>query len=120
MAELIALVLVIVVHEGGHASAAQAAGLEWRLFARLPWKFGVAVVVPERGLDPRADLSIALAGPAASTALAVLTFQTWTWLSVVSGVIAILNLVPMPGSDGLRAIQAGRRLAAQPSSASAR
>jgi Zn-dependent protease len=115
VAELLALVLVIVVHEGGHASAAQAAGLEWRLFARLPWKFGVAVVVPARGLKPRDDLSIALAGPAASTALGVLTFQTWTWLSLLSGLIAILNLVPMPGSDGMRAIRAARLLAAQSS-----
>ena len=111
MTELVALALVIVCHEAGHAAAAQSAGLEWRAFARLPWKIGVAVVVPRRGLDPRDDLFIALAGPAASTALAVLTFQTWTWLSLLSGITAILNLVPLPGSDGLRAIRAARRLA---------
>jgi Zn-dependent protease len=120
MAELLAIALVVVCHEAGHAAAAQSAGLEWRVFARLPWKIGVAVVVPPRGLDPRDDLFIALAGPAASTALAVLTFQTWTWLSLFSGFVALLNLVPLPGSDGLRAIQAARRLAAQPSSPSAR
>jgi len=111
MAELVAIALVVVCHEAGHAAAAQSAGLEWRAFARLPWKIGVAVVVPRRGLDPRDDLFIALAGPAASTALAVLTFQTWMWLSVLSGVVAIVNLVPVPGSDGLRAIRAARLLA---------
>ena len=115
MAELAALVIVILSHEAGHAAAAQSMGLEWRPFARLPWKFGVAVVVPARGLHPRDDLFIALAGPAASTALAVLTFQTWPWLSVLSGLIATLNLIPMPGSDGLRAIRAARQLATQPS-----
>jgi Zn-dependent protease len=120
MVEFVAIVLVVVCHEAGHAAAAQFAGLECRPFARLPWKFGIAVVVPARGLDPRHDLFIALAGPAASTSLAVLAFPTWTWLSILSGVVAILNLVPMPGSDGLRAIRAARQLATQPSSPSAR
>lgn len=120
MTELVALALVIVCHEAGHAAAAQASGLEWRAFARLPWKIGVAIVVPEHGLHPRDDLFIALAGPAASTALAILTFQTWTSLSLLSGAVAILNLVPVPGSDGMRAIRAARLLAAQPSSPSAR
>jgi Zn-dependent protease len=110
MTEIIALLLVIVCHEAGHAAAARSAGLECRAFARLPWKVGVAVVVPARGLDPRDDLFIALAGPAASTALAITTFQTWTWLSVLSGAVAILNLVPLPGSDGMRAIRAARQL----------
>ena len=120
MAELVAIALVVVCHEAGHAVAAQSAGLEWRVFVRLPWKIGVAVVLPPRGLDPRDDLFIAVAGPTASTALAVVTFQTWTWLSLLSGLVAVTNLVPMPGSDGLRAIRAARRLAAQPSSPSAR
>jgi Zn-dependent protease len=120
MLELLAIALVIACHEAGHAGAAQFAGLRCRPFARLPWKVGVAVVVPARGLDPRDELRIALAGPAASAALAALTFEPWPWLGVLSGLVAIVNLVPLPGSDGLRAIAAARRLAVQPSSPSAR
>ena len=93
------------------AAAAQAVGLEWRAFARLPWKIGVAVVAPARGIRPRDDLLIALAGPAASATLAALTFQLSPWLSLFSALLAVLNLVPIPGSDGWRAIGAARRLA---------
>jgi Zn-dependent protease len=120
MTELIAVALVIACHEAGHAGAAQSAGLEWRAFARLPWRLGVAVVVPAQGLHARDELLVALAGPAASAALALVTFQTWLWLAVLSGLVAIVNLIPLPGSDGLRAIAAARRLAFQPSSPSAR
>jgi len=105
------IVLAIVSHEAGHAAAAQAAGLEWRVFARLPWKIGVAVVAPDDGLCPADDLLIALAGPAASSLLAAVSFQVSPELSLLSGLLAVLNLLPFPGTDGRRAIGAARRLA---------
>ena len=111
MTEIAAIVIAIISHEAGHAAAAQAIGLEWRPFARLPWKFGVAVVAPRLGMRPRDDLLIALAGPAASAMLAALTFQLSPWLSLFSALLAVLNLAPIPGSDGWRAIGAARRLA---------
>jgi stage IV sporulation protein FB len=109
--EIAAILIAVVVHEAGHAAAAQAVGLEWRPFARLPWKLGIAVLAPEPGIRPRDDLLIALAGPAASALLAALTFQVAPWLSLLSGLLAVLNLVPLPGSDGRRAIGAARQLA---------
>jgi Zn-dependent protease len=120
MAELVALALVIVCHEAGHAAAAQAAGLEWRPIARLPWRIGIGVVIPEGGLHPRDELRIALAGPAASIMLAIVTVGAWRWLGVYSGLVAVANLLPFPGSDGMRAAHAVRLLAAQAISASAR
>jgi Zn-dependent protease len=108
--EVTAIVIAIVSHEAGHAAAAQAVGLEWRPFARLPWKIGVAVVAPATGIRPRDDLFIALAGPSASALLAALTFQVAPWLSLFSALVAVLNLVPLPGSDGMRALRAARRL----------
>jgi Zn-dependent protease len=110
--EIAAIVIAIVCHEAGHAAAARAVGLAWRPFARLPWKIGVAVVAPEPGIRPRDDLLIALAGPASSALLAALTFQIAPWLSLLSALLAVLNLMPLPGSDGMRAIGAARRLAA--------
>jgi stage IV sporulation protein FB len=109
--EIAAILIAIVSHEAGHAAAAQAVGLQWRPFVRLPWKIGVAVVAPGSGIRPRDDLLIALAGPGASALLAALTFQVSPWLSLLSGLVAVLNLLPLPGSDGLRAIAAARRLA---------
>jgi Zn-dependent protease len=120
MAELVALALVIVCHEAGHAAAAQAAGLDWKPIARLPWRIGIGVVIPEGGLHPRDELRIALAGPAASIMLAIVTFGAWRWLGVYSGLVAAANLLPFPGSDGMRAAHAVRLLAAQAISASAR
>jgi stage IV sporulation protein FB len=111
VAELAAIVIAIICHEAGHAAAAQAVGLEWRPFARLPWKIGVAVVAPGPGIRPRDDLVIALAGPAASALLAAFTFQVAPWLSLLSAMLAVLNLLPFPGTDGRRAIGAARRLA---------
>jgi Zn-dependent protease len=112
MTQIAAIVLAIVSHEAGHAAAAQAVGLQWRPFARLPWKIGVVVLAPEPGIRPRDDLLIALAGPAASAMLAALAFQVSPHLSLLSGMLAVLNLLPFPGTDGWRAIGAARRLAA--------
>jgi Zn-dependent protease len=109
--EIAAILIAIVVHEAGHAAVAQAVGLEWRPFARLPWKIGIAVVAPEPGIGARDDLLIAVGGPAASALLATLTFQVSPFLSLLSALVAVLNLVPLPGTDGWRAIGAARRLA---------
>jgi Zn-dependent protease len=109
--QIAVILIAIVSHEAGHAAAAQAVGLRWRPFVRLPWKIGVVVLAPEPGIRPRDDLFIALAGPAASAMLAALTFQISPALSVLSGCLAVLNLLPLPGTDGWRAIGAARRLA---------
>jgi hypothetical protein len=67
--EVVGLVLA---HELGHAAAAQALGLRWRPFVRLPWKVGIAVWVD----TPRQARLIGLAGPAVNLACAapLLTF----------------------------------------------
>jgi len=114
MTQVAVIILAIISHEAGHAAAAHAVGLEWRPFVRLPWKLGVAVVAPAGGLRPRDDLLIALAGPAASALLAAVSFQVSPELSLLSGLLAVLNLVPLPGTDGRRAIGAARRLAFSP------
>jgi hypothetical protein len=57
---------LVLAHECGHAAAAQALGLRWRPFVRLPWKVGIAVWVN----TPRQARLIGLAGPAANLACA--------------------------------------------------
>jgi Zn-dependent protease len=115
LAEIVAswpvLALVAVVsHEAGHAAAAQLLGLRWHPFARLPWKAGIAVEVPQSGLRARDDLLVALAGPAASLALAAAALPSVAELALISGMLAVLNLLPfLPGSDGWRATGAIRR-----------
>ena len=111
IAAIAVIIIAIVSHEAGHAAAAQAVGLQWRPFVRLPWKIGVVVVAPDPGIRARDDLFIALSGPAASAMLAALTFEISPTLSLLSACLAVLNLLPFPGTDGWRAIGAARRLA---------
>ena len=103
---LAAFVLAVTVHEAGHAFAAIALGRRPRLFVRWPWTFGVAVPTIGRG----ADGLVALAGPAASLALAYGAILTGhSTVALVSGLLGLLNLLPVPRSDGSHIVRAVRR-----------
>ena len=105
----LAILSVIACHEAGHAAAALALGYRVRPFARI-YAAGIAVVVPDTGLPPAHDLTIALAGPAASFALTAATMTSQPVLAGLSAIVGLLNLVPLPGSDGMRAWRACRAL----------
>jgi len=91
------ILLVVVVHESGHALTAQALGLRWRLYARLPVSVGVKAE-PSR--------LVALGGPAASI-LAGLSaaMVSWDSFAIVSLFVGLVSLIPIPPQDGWRAIR---------------
>jgi len=91
----------------------------------LAWIHGVQVysagvcfkgpfILRDRARTNLAEVSIALAGPAASLVFGVVLFafpQTgFHWAGACNLLIGVTNLLPLPGSDGLRA---GRALWAE-------
>jgi stage IV sporulation protein FB len=109
LAMIAQLFVAILAHELGHALVAARLGYRVRPFLRW-WKFGVAVVVPEGGMSARDDRLIALAGPVSSILLTAAAVSSGLlWLAFVSAELAVMNLIPFPGSDGLRALRAKSR-----------
>ena len=116
----------VVLHELGHALTARAYGVQTRRILLLP----IGGMAQLQGLpkQPRAELAIALAGPAVSLLLAAVLALWSTLLAGVTGgatlvdaflsslmvanlMIAVFNLVPafpMDGGRALRAWLAGR------------
>jgi len=93
------------VHELGHAAAAQACGLPWNL--RLGW-FGPCVRVQGRFVWWENAL-VAMGGPAASTVgWAVLRHLGLPICGIVAGLIGWGNLLPVPKADMWNLIQAWR------------
>ena len=86
--------LACVLHEWGHYVRVTAAGAEMRL---------------ERELSYRREFLCALAGPAANLALAAF-FCAFSWGRLFAGInlaLALLNLAPVRGLDGGRALRCG-------------
>ncbi len=89
---LAAFALSILVHEAGHAAAAQASGLRWEVFMRFPVSFGI-----------RAEQSrlVAACGPAASFAAASGGLLVgWQDLFLLSLLFGLLSLPPFKPFDG--------------------
>lgn len=122
LAAVAALLLSVLVHEGGHLLAARAYGvhvLRMRITGALQ-----AAVVRQRTRDRATEIGIALAGPAGTLILvgagAAAAFAAHGWvahvgwtLALINAVVFVLSLPPLPGTDGAQAWQA-RRLGRQP------
>lgn len=99
--------LAMVLHELGHICVAQALGLKVKDIG-LNWK-GM-YTVREAG-PPEINLQVSLAGPLTNFALVAL----WS-VSPVFGlanlVVGLCNVLPIPGSDGKRALNCLREMRA--------
>ena len=119
----LALFASVVVHEFAHALAARRYGV--RTDAITLFLFGGVATLVDEPQGPRADAVIALAGPAMSAVLAVLSFGAlalceriagggigdalalmFAYLAVANGVLAVFNLLPTFPMDGGRVLRA--------------
>ncbi|GAA0504848.1 hypothetical protein Ade02nite_70830 [Paractinoplanes deccanensis] len=113
------LLVALLLHEYAHARAAQHYGLRVRSITL--WMFGGVAELDGEPPHPRAELLIALAGPAASLATAgVLLLAVGPadslraglleaglgWLAVMNIVLAVFNMLPGAPLDGGRALGA--------------
>ena len=99
----------LLLHECGHLLAARASGVKVR-------EFGLCLrgsyIRREPARMPFDDAAITLSGPLVNALIAA---ALWTvpgvghWLAIYNLVLATSNLVPLPGSDGRRAINAWNR-----------
>lgn len=100
-----ALALALVVHEAGHAFAAIALRLPW--CPVLTWRGpGISIGSESLRLTRVQVVVTAAAGPLASLALATLAFRFGQpFLALVSLDLCVVNLLPMPHSDGTRMLR---------------
>lgn len=97
--------LAMFLHEIGHLCVAQALGLKVRNVG-LSWK-GM-YTVREAG-PPEINLQVALAGPLTNLALVAL-WSVSPIFGVANLVTGLCNLLPIPGSDGKRALKCLREM----------
>lgn len=92
--------LAVVLHEAGHVGIALANGVSVK---------GVGIslkgvyIVREQG-TPGANLGITLAGPLANIVVALLFRVAAPGFSQINLILGLSNLIPIPRSDGLRAV----------------
>jgi hypothetical protein len=100
---LLGMVGLVLVHEAGHAGAAQALGLPWRptLSRRGP---GVRIGSDSFRLTRRQVIATAAAGPLVSLAFGVVIWGVLPLLALASFELALWNLV-LPHSDGARIVR---------------
>jgi len=106
LATLSAALLAVVLHEGAHLITAWIYGLKIKRVG-CNWK-GV-YLVREAGL-PEQNLFVTLAGPFANLMLAALLWAAWPEFGMFNLVLGLSNLLPLPGTDGLRAYTVIRSL----------
>lgn len=107
-------VLSLILHECGHWISA-------RMLRVKVKEIGLCLkgsyIRREQSRKPMDEAAISLSGPVVNTLLAAAlwsTSGTAHWLAIFNLILAVSNLVPIPSSDGLRAIHAMRAaLAAQ-------
>lgn len=116
----VTLFVALLAHELAHSIVARHNGL--RIERIVIWLLGGASELSEEPHDPRADLRIALAGPATSLAIAAVAFgaatiaaavdpggsiaATLVWLAVMNTVLGLFNLLPGAPLDGGRVLRA--------------
>jgi len=116
--DFVAYTVTIVVHEMGHAAAAERLGYVMDDIRIMP--YGAAVGGALEGLKPKDELIIAIAGPTVNLILAVLFTALWwvfpatyffTEATVYANLVtAICNLLPVYPLDGGRMLSAFLRL----------
>ncbi|MDH3752833.1 MAG: site-2 protease family protein [Acidimicrobiia bacterium] len=110
----------ILAHELGHSLVAQREGIRVRSITL--WFLGGVAELDRQADRPRAELKIALAGPAVSLVLALgflaaavglealvgstLVGTVLAWLAFANGVLAVFNMIPAAPLDGGRVLAA--------------
>lgn len=97
---LLAILAAIAIHESAHALTAWTLGVR---ITRLGIDWRGVYIVREPG-RPWQNATISLAGPLANLLTAYITLRVGSgcWLCFMSLGLGIYNLLPIPGSDGLR------------------
>jgi stage IV sporulation protein FB len=100
---LLGVVGLILVHEAGHAGAAQALGLPWRAtFSRRGP--GIRIGSDSLRLTRRQVIVTAAAGPLVSLACGIAIWKLLPFLALSSFELALWNLV-LPQSDGAKILR---------------
>jgi Zn-dependent protease len=106
---VIGFVVVILIHEIGHAIVIRAKGLRAGVMVFIPF-IGGAVTLKDQPRSAYDDAQIGLAGPLFGTAACLVSLQVYkwtgnpTWLAIAAAgfVINLLNLLPIGMLDGGR------------------
>jgi Zn-dependent protease len=101
----LSLLAALLVHESAHLAAAYLTGVRVKRVG-LSWKG--PYVVREPG-TPMQNTFISLAGPGINLILCALCWRSLGMFAWVNGLLGILNLLPVPASDGLRVYRIWRR-----------
>ena len=88
----------VVLHESAHLAAAYLGGVRVKRVG-LSWKG--PYIVREPG-TPTQNTFISLSGPGINLVLCVLCWHLSAIFAFVNGFLAVMNLVPLHSSDGLR------------------
>lgn len=99
---VVAMIGTVVVHEVGHAAAASLLRLPWR--PTLTWH-GPGIRIGSDALRlSRFQVAVtAAAGPVANLALAAIAIRSGLGLLALANIeFAVVNLLPLPRSDGRR------------------
>ncbi len=104
----------ILAHEFGHALVARRYGVQTRSIDL--WALGGVAHLDREPPTPKADGLIALAGPAVSLAIGVISFaagmglqsQPLAWIGFVNLILAVFNMLPGAPLDGGRVLRAYR------------
>jgi len=102
---LAACLCSVLVHEAGHAVAAEALGLPWKpTFSRRG--LGITVGRDDLKLRPWQIRASCAAGPAANLAVAAAgVYFHEPALFLLNALFALINLIPLPKSDGARILR---------------
>src|ERR1700680_2694343 len=106
---VIGFVLVILIHEIGHAVIIRAKGLRTGMMVFIPF-IGGAVTLKDQPRSAYDDAQIGLAGPIAGTAASLIVLQIYKWtdaplylaIAAAGFAVNLLNLLPIGMLDGGR------------------
>jgi Zn-dependent protease len=87
-----------VLHEGAHLAAAYVGGVRIKRFG-LNWRGPYIVREPGTAMQ---NICTSLSGPMINLLLCLLCFRWYGTFAFVNGFLAIMNMLPIPSSDGLR------------------
>ncbi len=99
---LAVMIFTFGVHEAGHAMAILLTHAGRLKGIAVNWK-GIGIKWEPFAYEPLKRAAVSLAGPAVNMALAIVFFSTGLeLLGLANLVFGVVNLMPLPGSDGLR------------------
>lgn len=95
-------VVSLLLHECGHMLAARILGVKVR---QIGFCRKGSYIRRERAQAPLDEAAISLSGPMVNAMIAAVLWTVsgvWRWLAICNLVLLIVNLAPLPGSDGRR------------------